>query len=242
MNSLVRNLPDNTIPIRNTDLPPPSTYNSRRISQHQPSISISQSKSRRSLASLARERTSNAFATLTSIGTNSTPSLRNATSSGSLAQRASNQASGSRPGLPRSPTSPSELPQSNLSSRRASGVPLAALEKNRQSGVPQMSTARGNPNERGEKGHGRMHQTASKVLRMTDDDRPFTRDFKDLFATLITSLPLTPHRVRFTRVDETFLSEEAITNLASLRFSQSNRLNDPENPARWVITTTTTTF
>lgn len=77
---------------------------------------------------------------------------------------------------------------------------------------------------------------------MTDDERPFTRDFKDLFSTLITSLPLTPHRVRFSRVEETFLSEEAITNLGSLKFSQSNRIPDPKNPSRWVVTTTTTTF
>lgn len=77
---------------------------------------------------------------------------------------------------------------------------------------------------------------------MTDDDRPFTRDFKDLFSTLITSLPLTAHRVRFQKVEETFLSEEAITNLGSLKFSQSNRIPDPNNPSRWVITTTTTTF
>jgi len=87
-----------------------------------------------------------------------------------------------------------------------------------------------------------MHQTSSKVLRMTDDDRPFTKDFNDLFATLVTSLPLTPHRVRFSRVEETFLSEEAITNLGSLKFSQSNRIPDPKNPTRWVVTTTTTTF
>ena len=64
----------------------------------------------------------------------------------------------------------------------------------------------------------------------------------DLFATLITSLPLNPHRVRFSRVEETFLSEEAITNLGSLKFSQSNRIPDPKNSARWVVTTTTTTF
>lgn len=87
-----------------------------------------------------------------------------------------------------------------------------------------------------------MHQTSSKILRMTDDDRPFTKDFKDLFSTLVTSLPLTPHRVRFSRVEETFLSEEAITNLGSLKFSQSNRIPDPKNPSRWVVTTTTTTF
>ncbi|KAI0970640.1 regulator of G protein signaling domain-containing protein [Xylaria arbuscula] len=89
----------------------------------------------------------------------------------------------------------------------------------------------------------KMHQTSSRLLRMTDDDRPFTRDFKDLFSTLIVSLlPLSPHRVRLTRVEHTFLSEDAINNLGSLKFSQSNRMPDPKDPSRIVTTTTTTTF
>ncbi|KXT08202.1 hypothetical protein AC579_3313 [Pseudocercospora musae] len=87
-----------------------------------------------------------------------------------------------------------------------------------------------------------MHQTSSKLLRMTDDDRPYTRDFKDLFATLMVSLPLTAHRVRFSRYEHTFTTEEAITNLGSLKFSQSNRMPDPRDTSRIVTTTTTTTF
>ncbi|KAI5360213.1 putative DEP domain, RGS domain, RGS domain superfamily, winged helix DNA-binding domain superfamily [Septoria linicola] len=77
---------------------------------------------------------------------------------------------------------------------------------------------------------------------MTGDDQPYTRDFKDLFATLIVSLPLTAHRVRFTKYPHTFTTEEAITNLGSLKFSQSNRMPDPKAPDRIVTTTTTTTF
>lgn len=77
---------------------------------------------------------------------------------------------------------------------------------------------------------------------MTNDDRPFTRDFKDLFATLVVSLPLASHRIRLTRVEHSFLSEEAINNLGSLKFSQSNRMPDPKDPSRIVTTTTTTTF
>ncbi|KAI1420968.1 RGS-domain-containing protein [Xylaria sp. FL1777] len=89
----------------------------------------------------------------------------------------------------------------------------------------------------------KMHQTSSRLLRMTDDDRPFTRDFKDLFSTLIVSLlPLSSHRVRLTRMEHTFLSEDAINNLGSLKFSQSNRMPDPKDPTRIVTTTTTTTF
>lgn len=68
------------------------------------------------------------------------------------------------------------------------------------------------------------------------------QDFKDLFSTLMVSLPLTPHRVRFTRIEHTFTSDEAITNLGSLKFSQSNRMPDPKDPSRIVTTTTTTTF
>ncbi|KAI9841953.1 MAG: hypothetical protein M1837_000273 [Sclerophora amabilis] len=88
----------------------------------------------------------------------------------------------------------------------------------------------------------KMHQTSSRLLRMTDDDRPFTKDFKDLFSTLMVSLPLHAHRVRFQKVDHTFTSEEAINNLGSLKFSQSNRMPDPKDPSRIVTTTTTTTF
>jgi len=88
----------------------------------------------------------------------------------------------------------------------------------------------------------KMHQTSSRLLRMTDDERPYTRDFKDLYSTLMVSLPLTPHRVRFRMIDFTFTSDEAITNLGSLKFSQSNRMPDPKDPSRVVTTTTTTTF
>lgn len=56
------------------------------------------------------------------------------------------------------------------------------------------------------------------------------------------SLPLTPHRVRFRMIDYTFTSDEAITNLGSLKFSQSNRMPDPKDSSRVVTTTTTTTF
>lgn len=68
------------------------------------------------------------------------------------------------------------------------------------------------------------------------------QDFKDLFSTLMVSLPLTPHRVRFQKVDHTFTTDESITNLGSLKFSQSNRMPDPKDPTRIVTTTTTTTF
>lgn len=48
--------------------------------------------------------------------------------------------------------------------------------------------------------------------------------------------------MRLTRIEHSFLSEEAINNLGSLKFSQSNRMPDPKDPTRIVTTTTTTTF
>ncbi|TIA77571.1 RGS-domain-containing protein [Aureobasidium pullulans] len=98
------------------------------------------------------------------------------------------------------------------------------------------------PLDKEESNRQKMHQTSSPLLRQTDDDRPFTRDLKDLFSTLMVSLPLTPHRVRFTKVEHTFTTDEALTNLGSLKFSQSNRMPDPKDPSRIVTTTTTTTF
>lgn len=56
------------------------------------------------------------------------------------------------------------------------------------------------------------------------------------------SLPLSSHRVRFKTYTFSFTSEEAINNLGSLKFSQSNRMPDPKDPSRIVTTTTTTTF
>ena len=54
------------------------------------------------------------------------------------------------------------------------------------------------------------------------------------------SLPLNTHRVRFTtKVEHSFTTEEALTNLGSLKFSQSNRMPDPKDPSRIVTTTTT---
>lgn len=71
---------------------------------------------------------------------------------------------------------------------------------------------------------------------------PHLQDFKDLFSTLMVSLPLGPHRVRFSRIEHTFTTLELTTNLGSLKFSQSNRMPDPKDTSRIVTTTTTTTF
>ncbi|KAH8755978.1 regulator of G protein signaling domain-containing protein [Diaporthe sp. PMI_573] len=149
----------------------------------------------------------------------------------------------------------------NASANHPPSQPRTATEPNQP--PPAKSTVTAN----------KMHQTPSRLLRMTDDDQPFTRgcamalplppaashglrhcaafraghaeppDFKDLFSTLVVSLlPLSAHRVRLTKVEYTFVSEDAVNNLGSLKFSQSNRMPHPENPSRIVTTTTTTTF
>lgn len=46
----------------------------------------------------------------------------------------------------------------------------------------------------------------------------------------------------FKSYPNSFTTDDAATNLASLRFSQSNRLPDPNDPGRIITTTTTTTF
>ena len=56
------------------------------------------------------------------------------------------------------------------------------------------------------------------------------------------SLPLSTRRFRFRTYSFSFASEEAINNLGSLKFSQSNRMPDPKDSSRIVTTTTTTTF
>ena len=87
-----------------------------------------------------------------------------------------------------------------------------------------------------------MKQSAAKSVRMTEDGNPFTKELGELFASLVVTLPMTAHRVRFSKVEETFSSEEAIINLGSLKSSQSHRMPDPKDPTRWVVTTAITTF
>ena len=221
-----------------------STDSLRGSHRHTPSVT--NKNSRRSLAAFARDKTSSASASLGTGGNTSNPSLRSIPSSSSL--------SGVPPALPydadhqsRSfPNNPMPKPDSKplheprsipsqpgrppLHSTKSSVDTSAATSPAQQP----LSTAQGD--------YDKMHQTSSRLLRMTDEERPFTKDFKDLFSTLIVSLPLTAHRVRFTRMEQTFASEEAINNLGSLKFSQSNRMPDPKDPSRIVTTTTTTTF
>ncbi|CCG83180.1 Developmental regulator FlbA [Taphrina deformans PYCC 5710] len=88
----------------------------------------------------------------------------------------------------------------------------------------------------------KMHQTSTRIMRTNPDGRPFASDFHDLFSTLMVSLDLRTHRSRFKSYPFSFTTEEAVLNLANLKFAQSNRMPDPNDSSRVVTTTTTTTF
>ncbi|CAD6890454.1 unnamed protein product [Tilletia controversa] len=85
-------------------------------------------------------------------------------------------------------------------------------------------------------------QTSSRMMKTTRRGRPFAKDTHDLFATLIVSLQLTTHRQYFKSYPNSFTTDEAAENLSALKFSQSNRAPDPNEPSRVITTTTTTTF
>ncbi|KAJ7067936.1 regulator of G protein signaling domain-containing protein [Mycena amicta] len=84
--------------------------------------------------------------------------------------------------------------------------------------------------------------TSSHMMKTTKRGRPYLKDTLDLFATLIVSLQLGPNKQFFKTFSNSFTTDQAAQNLASLKFSQSNRGPDPREPSRVVTTTTTTTF
>ncbi|KZT13105.1 uncharacterized protein LAESUDRAFT_754116 [Laetiporus sulphureus 93-53] len=84
--------------------------------------------------------------------------------------------------------------------------------------------------------------SSSHMMKTTKRGRPFLKDTLDLFATLIVSLELSSNKQFFRTFHNSFTTDDAAKNLASLKFSQSNRGPDPREPSRIVTTTTTTTF
>ncbi|GAA6018291.1 hypothetical protein JCM11491_005143 [Sporobolomyces phaffii] len=85
-------------------------------------------------------------------------------------------------------------------------------------------------------------QQSSHMLKTGRRGNPFCKDTHDLFATLMVSLDLSDRTRFFRTYTNAFTTDDAAANLASLRFSQSNRTTDPNDPQRIVTTTTTTTF
>ncbi|KAL8861305.1 MAG: hypothetical protein Q9178_002177 [Gyalolechia marmorata] len=212
---------------------------------------------RYSLAAIAREKTNNAFANFSLRSKPSSQSLHSSSSSGSPTKLDATVIGSTAPRASNHKAAPSDISQirsaeadvskaierTNPASpdHLASSTQPQRLEKERAPSPTREPESA--PTTRNFQGAlNKMHQTSSRLLRMTDEERPFTRDFEDLFSTLMVSLPLSAHRVRFQKVEHTFTSEEAINNLGSLKFSQSNRMPDPKDPSRIVTTTTTTTF
>ncbi|KAL5348355.1 hypothetical protein ACLOAV_006837 [Pseudogymnoascus australis] len=225
--------------------------------QRQSTLSTTSSRSSRTnlltFAALARDKTTSAIANFSDPVTRAQVSRKN--SHNRRTEKSPERKSDpSRSISPPSKEAQSTTPRSGLQDTEPPSQSYEDTDANtptpRKVGAPEQST---------------MHQTSSRLLRMTDDDRPFTRvsdespesylfstaranylhryqDFKDLFATLIVSLPLESHRRMFNKCEHSFMSEEAINNLGSLKFSQSNRMPDPKDPSRIVTTTTTTTF
>ena len=240
--------------------PPPSTLST---STHEPGIPPTTVRHHRySLAAIAREKTNSALANLSLRSKPSSQSLHSSSSSsGSPTKLDSTATAPTTQGASNHKPAPSDTthirveqtsPEADVSKavERAGPAPIiqpASSPQNRpvhpEKTPPPGQEPESAPTTRNLQGAlNKMHQTSSRLLRMTDEERPFTRDFEDLFSTLIVSLPLSAHRVRFQKVEHTFTSEEAINNLGSLKFSQSNRMPDPKDPSRIVTTTTTTTF
>ncbi|KFX97399.1 hypothetical protein V490_02807 [Pseudogymnoascus sp. VKM F-3557] len=205
--------------------------------QRQSTLSTTSSRSSRTnlltFAALARDKTTSAIANFSDPVTRAQVSRKNSHNrrAGDSEKSPERKSDPSRSISPQSKESQPVTPRLGLQDTEPPSQSYEDTDANtptpRKVGAPEQST---------------MHQTSSRLLRMTEDDRPFTRDFKDLFATLIVSLPLESHRRMFNKCEHSFLSEEAINNLGSLKFSQSNRMPDPKDPSRIVTTTTTTTF
>jgi len=181
---------------------PSTATNSPGRSKHQSSLSSAFSRPNRvgllNLAALARDKTTNAIASLAE------PSIRTRVSSGSLYRTAQS-----------SPTSPTHNSNYNLSSSSNFPAPEAQVsapdsDLSRSSSTPSVPTTSSirtvpssistnrqslletNPPSQAYsdtasdtpapiafvpsgKNHNKMHQTSSRLLRMTSDDRPFTR-------------------------------------------------------------------
>lgn len=229
--------------------------------QRQSTLSTTSSRSSRTnlltFAALARDKTTSAIANFSDPVTRAQVSRKNShnrRTAGDSEKSPERKSDPSRSIIPQSKEAQSITPRLGLQDTEPPSQSYEDTDANtptpRKVGAPEQST---------------MHQTSSRLLRMTEDDRPFTRvsdeppesylfstaranylhryqDFKDLFATLIVSLPLESHRRMFNKCEHSFMSEEAINNLGSLKFSQSNRMPDPKDPSRIVTTTTTTTF
>ncbi|KAI9495581.1 regulator of G protein signaling domain-containing protein [Zychaea mexicana] len=85
-------------------------------------------------------------------------------------------------------------------------------------------------------------QAYTSMMKFTMDGRPYVKDIHDLFGALMVQIRFETHRYLFRNYQNAFSSEDAIQVLGNLKFSQTVRVPDPNNPSRLLRTTTTTTF
>ncbi|KAG6828969.1 hypothetical protein H0H92_006151 [Tricholoma furcatifolium] len=83
---------------------------------------------------------------------------------------------------------------------------------------------------------------AEHLLKLTKVGRPFHKDTADLFATFVVATELKPHRLFFRSYPRSFSTDEAMQSLSKLKFSQSTRTTDPDEPTSFITTTTNFVF
>ncbi|KAF9180493.1 hypothetical protein BGZ51_006175 [Haplosporangium sp. Z 767] len=79
-------------------------------------------------------------------------------------------------------------------------------------------------------------------MKTTTSGRAFAKNIFDLFSTLMISLPIENHKVLFKSYPNSFIAEDAISNLGGLQFIQSNHDTDPKDPTRIITRVVTTQF
>lgn len=145
------------------------------------------------------------------------------------------------------------LPHASSTSLRSPAINLAAPEGRPRAATVKFDKAAMAANA------AKMNAQSSHMLKTGRRGNPFCKvcssfptkakarshseqDTHDLFATLMVSLTLGSNTRFFRTYHNSFTTDDAASNLANLRFSQSNRAADPNDPSRIVTTTTTTTF
>ena len=186
-----------SLPDTATSLNDTLSRQSNNYKHRQSTLSTSSSKQNRAglftLAALARDKTTNAIASL------SEPTIRPRPSSGSLyrsAQSSPTTSSNNSNSLPRSADSQTSSRENTEHSRTSSSNTSASPVRSRTETLHSTSTQRQslletNPPSQAyadtaadtpppisfvpSGNYNKMHQTSSRLLRMTSDDRPFTR-------------------------------------------------------------------
>lgn len=174
--------------------PAPSSATSSRQESQQPTVTGAphSRQHRLSFASLARDKTSSAFANLASRSNPAIPTLHTSSSIRSLSEKRSTASiaardsgtiaslgcqelplSGSQDSLAK--TDPSRL--SDSTQRRGGGLAPSRADQHPPHHQLQSSSRNAAflPGHTPQGSFNKMHQTSSRLLRMTDEERPFTR-------------------------------------------------------------------